>query len=274
MTYGTGISNIITDTLVLIVPVPLLLRASLTRRQKCGLAILYLLGGMLNNTMMYFLRHEIYVLTLDSIAFVIVASALRFTTQVLNVSIQQTISWSQIEVSLALILACAPMSAKLLVHPLIDHHFVPLIASPNSDTFSTSYEHRVKYNKELPKLPEDDEEQSYINRNQKLPHVGAMQMNHKEEENVQERGYQSNRWLLPGDRSTILVKDMLSPQRKLKITRVENNGQTIWAVKPSSPPIMTRPLTAMTSRSSLSRSPLSSYAPSNAWPVQLSQRPQ
>lgn len=50
----------------------------------------------------------------------IVASALRFATQLLDVSVPQAIGWSQIEVSLAIILACAPMCVKLLITPLID----------------------------------------------------------------------------------------------------------------------------------------------------------
>lgn len=52
----------------------------------------------------------------------IVASALRFATQLLNVSVPQAVGWSQIEVSLAIILACAPMCVKLLITPLIDPH--------------------------------------------------------------------------------------------------------------------------------------------------------
>lgn len=52
----------------------------------------------------------------------IVASALRFATQLLNVSVPQAIGWSQIEVSLAIILACAPMCVKVLLAPLVDSH--------------------------------------------------------------------------------------------------------------------------------------------------------
>lgn len=52
----------------------------------------------------------------------IVASALRFATQLLNVSVPQAIGWSQIEVSLAIILACAPMCVKVLLAPLVDPH--------------------------------------------------------------------------------------------------------------------------------------------------------
>lgn len=50
----------------------------------------------------------------------IVASGLRFATQLLNVSVPQAIGWSQIEVSLAVILACAPMCVKVLFAPLVD----------------------------------------------------------------------------------------------------------------------------------------------------------
>lgn len=50
----------------------------------------------------------------------VVASGLRFATQILNVSVPQAIGWSQIEVSLAVILACAPMCVKVLFAPLVD----------------------------------------------------------------------------------------------------------------------------------------------------------
>lgn len=50
----------------------------------------------------------------------VVASGLRFATQLLNVSVPQAIGWSQIEVSLAVILACAPMCVKVLFAPLVD----------------------------------------------------------------------------------------------------------------------------------------------------------
>ncbi|KAI5858551.1 hypothetical protein BZA05DRAFT_7102 [Tricharina praecox] len=97
LTYASGISNIVTNTLVLLVPIPLLLRITLTRSQKIGLSILYFFG-----------------------ASVILTSALRFVTQLLNVSNQQAMGWSQMEVSLALLLASAPMAIKLLFLPLLD----------------------------------------------------------------------------------------------------------------------------------------------------------
>jgi hypothetical protein len=97
LAFTSGISNIITNTLVLAVPVPLLLRATLTKQQKIGLCILYFFGAM-----------------------VILASALRFVTQLLNVSMPQAMGWSQMEVSLALLLACAPMGIKILLLPLVE----------------------------------------------------------------------------------------------------------------------------------------------------------
>ena len=96
LTYTSGVSNIVTNVLVLAVPVPLLLRAVLTRQQKVGLTVLYLFG-----------------------ATVILASALRFATQLLDVSLPQAMGWSQMELSLALLLACAPMAVKLLFVPLV-----------------------------------------------------------------------------------------------------------------------------------------------------------
>lgn len=46
LTFTSGISNILTNTLVLAVPVPLLFRANLTLRERIGLSILYFFGGI------------------------------------------------------------------------------------------------------------------------------------------------------------------------------------------------------------------------------------
>lgn len=67
----------------------------------------------------------------------IVASALRFATQLLNVSVPQAIGWSQIEISLAIILACAPMSTKLMFIPLIDPKDVEKV-SQMGDTLNST----------------------------------------------------------------------------------------------------------------------------------------
>jgi hypothetical protein len=45
LTFTSGISNIVTNTLVLAVPVPLLVRANLTLRQRIGVSVLYFFGG-------------------------------------------------------------------------------------------------------------------------------------------------------------------------------------------------------------------------------------
>lgn len=82
---------------------------------------------------------------MNLIAFVIVASALRFATQLLNVSVPQAIGWSQIEVSLAVILACAPMCVKVLLAPLVDPREIE--KAPESSQFaktSASLVGRVK----------------------------------------------------------------------------------------------------------------------------------
>jgi len=119
LTYTSGISNIITNTLVLAVPVPLLFRVKLRLRQKIGVSVLYFFGGI-GSSMSYVTQEQSLLTTHLNPAFVIVASALRFATQLLNVSVPQAIGWSQIEISLAIILACAPMSTKLMFIPLIN----------------------------------------------------------------------------------------------------------------------------------------------------------
>ncbi|CCX14887.1 Similar to hypothetical protein AOL_s00004g290 [Arthrobotrys oligospora ATCC 24927]; acc. no. EGX54257 [Pyronema omphalodes CBS 100304] len=95
LVYTSGLSNIITNTLVLSIPIPLLLRAQLRPNQRLGVLFLYLFGAL-----------------------VILFSALRFVTQLLNVSLPQAMGWSQMELSLALLLACAPMAVKVLAADL------------------------------------------------------------------------------------------------------------------------------------------------------------
>ena len=47
-------------------------------------------------------------------------SALMFVTQLLNVSVPQAMGWSQLEVSLGLVLACAPMAVKVVLMPMVE----------------------------------------------------------------------------------------------------------------------------------------------------------
>jgi len=97
LTYASGIGDVVTNALVLLVPIPLLLRIPLARAQKAGLSVLYLLG-----------------------ATVVLTSALRFAARLRSVSDQQAMGWSLIETALALLLASAPPAVGLLVLPLVD----------------------------------------------------------------------------------------------------------------------------------------------------------
>lgn len=227
LTFTSGISNIVTNTLVLAVPVPLLVRANLTLRQRIGVSVLYFFG-----------------------AFVIVASALRFTTQLLDVSVPQAIGWSQIEVSLAIILACAPMCVKLLITPLIDPRefekatdttqFVETPTSLTGRMISEKSQH-VYYENQLRKssnmrphqqqhtsrlvpfimsgkrLSNDGKVVSLFSRfTGKIPIIGRLNIGGsvpvESPGNINTREYQ-----------------------RLKIVRAEVNGQSIWRVRPISP---------------------------------------
>ncbi|KAF3917845.1 hypothetical protein ABW20_dc0105964 [Dactylellina cionopaga] len=127
LTFGTGISNIVTDTMVLAILIPLLLRASLSKAQIRGVCCLYGCGAL-----------------------VIVASGLRFATQLMHVSMLQSMGWSLLEVSLALILLCAPMVAKLLGAPLVQDRCGVIVRRGNN------YDRRYSsspFDKNLPAPP-------------------------------------------------------------------------------------------------------------------------
>ena len=146
-------------------------------------------------------------------------------TQLREVSIQQTIGWSQIEVSLALILACAPMCAKLVVHPLIDVLKFPIISQPDNDAFSISEEKRKLYNKDLPKTPEDAAE---VPRTQ--THVAKLEVQEDRVARIGRPDAEDRRLLRSKD--AMVVRDIKSTEfRKLKIKRASVNGQVVWEVR-------------------------------------------
>lgn len=194
LTYVSGISNIITNTLVLAVPVPLLLRASLSIKQTIGVFVLYFFG-----------------------LGVVAASALRFVTQLLDVSVPQAIGWSQIEISLAIVLACAPMSAKLLLHPLeqperlkdCDIDTVTLIKQlqmekkARSGMMNAAAKEKESRGESSPKAPSFSKEWS--------------------------GGFSNNGGFGTG-------AGMKSPDfQRLRVVRAEINGQSVWEVRPLSP---------------------------------------
>ncbi|KAF3937955.1 hypothetical protein ABW19_dt0202744 [Dactylella cylindrospora] len=207
LTYGSGISNIVTDTIVLAIPVPLILQASLNKKQIRGVYVLYLCG-----------------------AFVIVASVLRFVTQLMGVSMLQTMGWSQLEVSLALILACAPMGAKLLSSPLIQHTGCPLAALRRSNNFGRQYDYTSPFDKTLPTPPTV----MTLIRGGSI-HVSRMGLNSQDKTNSTAQEDPRTRRAAMAKRG-VLVKEMKSPMyRKLKLgTTTSTNGQTVWEVQPLS----------------------------------------
>ncbi|KAL7266430.1 hypothetical protein RUND412_011025 [Rhizina undulata] len=185
LTYTSDVSNIITNTLVLAVPVPLLFRANLTMSQRVGVSVLYFFGG-----------------------FVIMASAFRFATEILNVSVPQAIGWSQIEVSLAVILACAPMAVKMLYTPLIDPDVEP---GKNMDTKAI-----------IMRLTNEN---------------GGMESYHRMEDYIPEEQPPNKKApglkvdTVTGNRESRIVREINSPDyQKLRVVRAEVNGQSVWEV--------------------------------------------
>ncbi|KAI5788432.1 hypothetical protein EDC01DRAFT_165492 [Geopyxis carbonaria] len=186
LTYTSGISNIVTNTLVLAVPVPLLLRATLTRRQKLGLAVLYFFG-----------------------AFVIIAAALRFVTQLLAVGIPQAMAWSQLEVALALILASAPMAVKLLIVPLEDP--ATALAAPARDPEKAVLA-RLRERKEPVVAPRAQRSVAFSLPGHPPPSVSASEYSvDDEDEEVDDR---------------VVSADY----NKLRLVKQQVNGQSVWEV--------------------------------------------
>lgn len=190
LAYVSGISNIITNTLVLAVPVPLLLRARLSRNQIIGVSTLYFFG-----------------------LFVIAASALRFVTQLLDVSVPQAIGWSQIEISLAILLACAPMSAKLVLQPLEQHERLKECYMSTDELIR-----RLKLEKRA--------KMGMLNAEGGAPGKRAsMKERYARFAGLSGRG---------GLRSPSSEGPLKSPDlQRLRVVRNEVNGQSVWEVRPA-----------------------------------------
>ncbi|KAF3927678.1 hypothetical protein ABW21_db0203203 [Orbilia brochopaga] len=209
LSFGTGVSNIVTDAIVLAILVPLLMQASLSKAQIRGVVCLYICGAL-----------------------VIIASGLRFATQLMDVSMLQSMGWSLLEVSLALILLCAPMCAKLLSAPLIQETGCPV--KKRNHNFNRRYS-SSPFDKNLPAPP---------------PVLGGPK---------QRRGG-------PG-RTARLVKEISSPMyKRLKVGRRETiNGRTVWEVQPQS---ATTAATEATARQ-MSESPLPPLPRTSTAPVRV-----
>ncbi|KAF3166909.1 hypothetical protein TWF788_011502 [Orbilia oligospora] len=221
LTYGTGISNIVTDTMVLAILIPLLLQASLSKSQIRGVCILYACGAL-----------------------VIVASCLRFATQIMDVSMLQSMGWSLLEVSLSLILLCAPMGAKLLSAPLVQESGCPVTLKRNYNSdrrYSNS-----PFDKNLPAPP---------------PIIAGVAVGEPEHVATLAAGQSREDIRFEGRRGThgTIVRDVNSPMyKKIKVgTRESRNGQTIWEVQ--------RRLSQSTIETSYSRNP--SIATSRSQPL-------
>ncbi|KAK6527057.1 hypothetical protein TWF281_010252 [Arthrobotrys megalospora] len=221
LTYGTGISNIVTDTMVLAILIPLLLQASLSKAQIRGVCILYACGAL-----------------------VIVASCLRFATQLMDVSMLQSMGWSLLEVSLALILLCAPMGAKLLGAPLVQENGCPVTLKRgfNADRrYSNS-----PFDKNLPAPPPIMAGVAVGN----PVHVARLAAGQSREDirSTERRATHGT-----------IVRDVNSPMyKKIKVgTRQSRNGQTVWEVQ--------RRLSQSTTETSYSRNP--SIATSRSHPL-------
>ncbi|EPS37601.1 hypothetical protein H072_8697 [Dactylellina haptotyla CBS 200.50] len=196
LTYGTGISNIVTDLMVLAILIPLLLQASLSKSQIKGVVAIYACGGL-----------------------VIVASCLSLATQVMAVSMLQSMGWALIETSLALILLCAPMGGKLLAAPLIPEGGYPMsLKRGNFDRrYSTS-----PFDKNLPIPPPALLEK---------PPMHLSNLGYNPRDSVMSQDTTMGGPVSP-PRGPI-VREVDSPfYKKLKLgTRESTNGRTVWEIQ-------------------------------------------
>lgn len=184
------------------------------------------------------------------IAFVIVASALRFATQLLNVSVPQAIGWSQIEISLAIILACAPMCVKLLLAPLIDHRemekkseglqFVGTPTSmtrrPTSETSVYSlYESKSRASTNMGSSPLVQQQLAARQASFSVPGRQSIGSELRAEQVPPKYGRKSS--ALSVETGLTIAEDSRNPgdidspdYQRLKVVRAEVNGQSVWEV--------------------------------------------
>ncbi|KAF3909447.1 hypothetical protein AA313_de0202602 [Arthrobotrys entomopaga] len=204
LAFGTGVSNIITNIMVLAILVPLLLQASLSKAQIRGVIGLYACGAL-----------------------VLVASGLRFATQIMNVSMLQSMGWSLVEVSLALILLCAPMGAKLLGAPIIPETGPPVsIKRGNFDRrYSTS-----PFDKNLPLQP--PVMMSGVTIDEKPPvHISYLGVSRPPSVRLSQEV--SFGQAMQAGRGQLIAKEVASPMyKKLKVGMRESaNGRTVWEIQ-------------------------------------------
>lgn len=173
----------------------------------------------------------------------IAASALRFATQLLNVSVPQAIGWSQIEVSLAIILACAPMCVKVLLAPLVDPHEIE-----NPHGSSTSLLGRLTP-EELGYVQYGQKERTRADTNPSFAERQlAMRQGSFSVPTMRFHGAGPRTEQLPSDYSkrysgasvdsnVAISEDVQTPgdisipdYRRLKVVRAEVNGQSNWEV--------------------------------------------
>lgn len=159
----------------------------------------------------------------------IVASGLRFATQLLNVSVPQAIGWSQIEVSLAVILACAPMCVKVLLAPLVDPR--ELEKMPRNSQFletptllvgrmaSEEYGYAQYRDKQHTPSPLAQRQDTRLSAEYSRPNYYRKNSGLSVESGVDFSDYPQT----PGD---ISIPDY----QRLRVVRAEVNGQSNWEV--------------------------------------------
>ena len=122
----------------------------------------------------------------------------------------QAIGWSQIEISLAVILACAPMSSKLLLHPL---NTEKLFARMRDSEMGKKGTRNLVIETGVEK--------------------GSMGTGTVRDLNVHQ--------VLPGGKEVIVgrsitPREIYSPDyQRLRVVRAEVDGHTVWEVRPASP---------------------------------------
>jgi len=163
-----------------------------------------------------------------------------------NVSVPQAIGWSQVEISLAIILACAPMSAKLLIHPLDTEQYLV-----GMETTCLSH---VDTETSIDKITEASSvDQSRLASVPKVYTMGGVEMisggdvvpistracaNQTSGDGPQERLSVVTQGLggvvVLGEWAT--PREIQSPDyHKFRVVRAEVDGRMVWVVRPVSP---------------------------------------
>lgn len=150
-----------------------------------------------------------------------------------NVSVPQAIGWSQIEISLAIILACAPMSAKLVLHPLDTEQYLVRMGTVRLSQVDTS----TLIDKNT-KTSESDQ--------LRLGSISSMHGAYPTVKLEVPGGGIGSQERLPvvtrGPDGMVVLEEGATPReihspdyQKLKVVRAEVDGRMVWEVRSATP---------------------------------------